>query len=311
MSADEAATRILNKDAPHGLHIHGTLDISEKQQEIHLPDGLRCYELDLHQSAVTHLPDDLRVDYRLNLEGCTKLESVPDGLKTGTLILTGCTGLSKLPEELDLCFLDVSDCPQLVDWPKKGKVRFGRLTARNCTGFTELPAWLTRISQLDVSGCASLKSLPEGLQITSWVDITNTSVSDLPESIDETQLRWRGIPVTKRIAFHPEEITSQEILSEPNAEFRRVMLERVGFDHFFESVEAEVLDSDRDPGGPRKLLKVPMVDDEDLVCVSVHCPSTARRYIVRVPPDMKTCAQAIAWTAGFDNPDDYQPVAET
>jgi hypothetical protein len=32
---------------------------------------------------------------------------------------------------------------------------------------------------------------------------------------------------------------------------------------------------------------------------------------VRVPPTMRNCRQAVAWTAGFDNPDDYEPIAET
>jgi hypothetical protein len=61
----------------------------------------------------------------------------------------------------------------------------------------------------------------------------------------------------------------------------------------------------------RKLLRVPMKGDEDLVCVLVICPSTSRQYILRVPPTMRTCRQAIAWTAGFDNADDYHPLVET
>jgi len=72
-----------------------------------------------------------------------------------------------------------------------------------------------------------------------------------------------------------------------------------------------VLDSDRDRGGERKLLRVPLVNDEPIVVVSIHCPSTGRQYLVRVPPATLTCHQAVAWTAGFDNPDDYAPVEET
>jgi hypothetical protein len=54
-----------------------------------------------------------------------------------------------------------------------------------------------------------------------------------------------------------------------------------------------------------------MKGDEDLLCVSVICPSTARQYVIRVPPTMLTCRQAVAWVAGFDNPDDYRPLIET
>jgi hypothetical protein len=47
------------------------------------------------------------------------------------------------------------------------------------------------------------------------------------------------------------------------------------------------------------------------VCVSVLCPSTGRQYIIRVPPEMTSCHQAVAWVAGFDDPALYRPLAET
>ena len=72
-----------------------------------------------------------------------------------------------------------------------------------------------------------------------------------------------------------------------------------------------MLDSDVDCGGPRQLLRVDLDGDEPLVCVVVLCPSTGRRYCLRVPPDTRTCRQAVAWVAGYDNPDDYQPIIET
>ena len=89
------------------------------------------------------------------------------------------------------------------------------------------------------------------------------------------------------------------------------MLERMGYGAFLSHADAIVLDSDEDPGGERRLLKVPQENDEDLLCLAVYCPSTARQYILRVPPTMRTCRQAAAWIAGFDNVDDYQPIAET
>ena len=71
------------------------------------------------------------------------------------------------------------------------------------------------------------------------------------------------------------------------------------------------MDEDHDAGGPRRLMRVPMGNDEPPVCVSVLCPSTGRQYVIRVPPTMQSCHQAVAWVAGFDNPDDYRPMAET
>ena len=70
-------------------------------------------------------------------------------------------------------------------------------------------------------------------------------------------------------------------------------------------------DRDTDSGGARELLCVEVPGDEPLVCVSVRCPSTGRHYLLRMPPDVTSCAQAVAWTTGFDNPDAYAPLQET
>lgn len=90
-----------------------------------------------------------------------------------------------------------------------------------------------------------------------------------------------------------------------------MLLERFGYDRFILQANVEVVDTDRDPGGERRLLRVSLEGDEDLVCVSVFCPSTGDRYIIRVPPNMQTCHQAVAWIAGFDDPNEYQPLVET
>ena len=71
------------------------------------------------------------------------------------------------------------------------------------------------------------------------------------------------------------------------------------------------LDKDSDAGGVRRLLRVEFAGDEPLVCLNVFCPSTGRQYMLRVPPQMRHCHAAAAWIAGFDNPDEYQPVQET
>jgi hypothetical protein len=89
------------------------------------------------------------------------------------------------------------------------------------------------------------------------------------------------------------------------------MLERFGFAKFMTAACAEVLDRDTDAGGARELLRVRVPGDVDLVSVSVRCPSTGRQYLLRVPPEMTSCQQAVAWTAGFNDPDAYAPLAET
>ena len=295
---------------PEGLQAR-RLNLSGCSHLQSLPSGLRCYELELRETAVRTLPADLQVEFRLDLQDCRRLRSLPEGLKVGSLNLNGCVSLETLPERLEVYFLDLTGCLSLSGWPQHASVRVGRLSVSNCDGLTCLPPWLTELAQLDVSGCPNLVALPEGLRVSSILEIAGAGLQSLPDSMRGAQLRWRGVPVDERIAFQPETITVEELLAERNVERRRVLLERMGYDRFAEQADAEVLDRDRDPGGERRLLKIPLPEDEDLVCVSVICPSTDRQYVIRVPPTMRTCRQAVAWIAGYDNPDDYQPIMET
>jgi hypothetical protein len=295
---------------PNNLRVR-RLNLSGCKALSGLPAGLSLYELQMREVEIRELPSDLRVEYRLDLAGCSSLERLPEGFKVGTLLLNDCVSLESLPEGLEVNFLDISGCAALRGWPRNARIGIGRLRAANCAQLTSLPHWLTDVAQLDVSGCAGLTRLPEGLRITSWLDLANSGIKSLPDSIQGARLRWRGVPIDGRIAFRPETITTNEILAETNAELRRVLLERMGYEAFLDKAEAETLDRDRDPGGERRLLRVPMENDEDLVCVSVICPSTGRRYVIRVPPTTQSCRQAVAWIAGFDDPDDYRPLVET
>jgi hypothetical protein len=306
----EARKLILAGEAPEGLQVRGRLDLTNTGA-IDLPRGLRCYHLELRGSGIRALPEGLQVEYKLDLQDCRALEELPEGLKVGSLVLRGCTALRTLPEGLDIYFLDLQGCARLEGWPRRARIRIGRLNASGCTRLTSLPMGLRSLAQLDISNCPNLRELPEGLEISSWLDLGDSGVTPLPASLAEVRLRWRGVPVDQRIAFQPETITVAEILGERNAELRRVLLERFGFERFMAEAGAVVVDRDRDPGGERQLLRLKLEGDEDLVCVSVSCPSTERRYLLRVPPTMRTCRQAVAWTAGFDDPELYRPLVET
>jgi len=278
---------------------------------IELQANTQYVTLDLAESDIEELPEGIEVQFGLNLRGCARLRRLPIGLRVGSLDVSGCLALESLPEGLSASFVDISDCPQIEVWPQSATLSVGRLRARNCVGLTCLPKWLGRLSQLDLAGCEQIHALPAGLEVTSWVDVAGTGIRSLPASLWGVGLRWRGVAVDEQVAFRPDEITARDVLNEQNAELRRVKMERIGFERFLSEANPEVLDSDTDPGGERKLFRVQLEDDEPLVCVSVGCPSTGRRYLVRVPPNTSTCRQAVAWTAGFDNPDDYAPRVET
>jgi hypothetical protein len=297
-------------ELPEGLRVR-RLNLSNCRSLRRLPAGFRCFDLNLSGSGITELPTDLDVTYRLDLSDCITLERLPEGLKVGTLILSGCESLEALPENLNVSFLDISGCVGIQHWPKRGASPVGRLRARGCLQLTTLPDWMTDVAQLDLVGCENITEIPAGLRIGSWIDIADTGIRSLPQGLSRIQLRWRGVEIDSRIAFQPETITPQEVLDTANVELRRVLLERMGYEAFLQHTRAKILDRDRDPGGERRLLHVPMKNDEPLVCLAVSCPSTGRQYMLRVPPSIRSCRQAAAWLAGYDDPNDYRPLAET
>jgi hypothetical protein len=170
-----------------------------------------------------------------------------------------------------------------------------------------LPKNLT-CESLDISDCPNLTTLPPGLHVTRWIELAGSGITHLPSGHGFI-LHWRGVPVNDRIAF-AQSITGQDILETDNVELRRVLIERLGYDRFLQQVGGLIRDRDRDAGGERQLIYVPFEDDEPLMVLKVTCPSTGHIHILRVPPHMRTCRQAAAWIAGFNNPDDYDPLIE-
>jgi hypothetical protein len=276
-----------------------------------LPANLRCYELDLTGYQLEFLPDDLHVESRLVLDDSPRLRVLPKNLRVGSLSLRNCATLEALPEGLDCWFLDLTGCEQFHRWPEHANISNGSVILRDCRRLSSLPNWLTRLANLDLVGCLQIQSLPEALVLTGWLDLAGTAITALPCSMASTRLRWRGVRINQRLAFAPESLTASEILNEANAELRRVMIERMGALEFVKEAQAKILDEDSDVGGRRQLLQIPLPEDESLVGLNCRCPSTGREYLLRVPPSTKTCHQAAAWIAGFDDPRDYHPDQET
>src|SRR6185437_7878854 len=116
---------------PKGLNVR-RLTLEGRWDPSRLLTGLKCFQLDLSGSLIERLPDNLQVDHRLDLTGCTCLRELPRGLKVGSLVLRDCTSLQSLPEGLYCYFLDISGCTSLTDWPSRANVQVGRLAARGC-----------------------------------------------------------------------------------------------------------------------------------------------------------------------------------
>jgi len=216
-----------------------------------------------------------------------------DGMKViGTLDLSGDALLTDLPAQLECETLNLSGCVKLEH------IGFG-----------------LKVRVLDVTGCASLKALPEDAVVSGWCELAGSGLERVPLGL-HTRLRWQGLRVDERVALHPEELSGQEVLATRNLELRRILLERIGLEKLVSEVGGLILNRDRDAGGERKLVRIPLEagdfeeGDEDIVAVCLTCPSTGGQYAIRVPLWTRTCHEAAAWIAGFENPDEYQPVIE-
>jgi hypothetical protein len=99
---------------------------------------------------------------------------------------------------------------------------------------------------------------------------------------------------------------------ETNAELRRVYFERLGYERVLR--EARAVQKSQDRYGT--LYHIPTVAGAEplaLVAVDNATPEpdgSVKRYVLRVPPTVKTARAAVAWT--FDVPvGDYAPGVQT
>ena len=125
---------------------------------------------------------------------------------------------------------------------------------------------------------------------------------------------FRNILIPKKYATHPETLTVEGILTHPNTEVRYAGLEIYGYDRMEQEGSFKVLHIDKKKGSKllqfsSKTLEVPIT----VVKVINSTPEpdgTRKPYFLRVPPEMKTCAEAVAWTFRKDE-QRYNPDIET
>lgn len=122
---------------------------------------------------------------------------------------------------------------------------------------------------------------------------------------------WHGVRVPRRVVENPESLAAREVLAEPDVEVRRVMIERIGHERLIRDGCARRVSEDE----LGILWRLDLPDDEPLVCVEVTDASPGpgavyRRYLLRVPPDVRSAREAVAWTFGVDA-GEYRPAIET
>lgn len=126
----------------------------------------------------------------------------------------------------------------------------------------------------------------------------------------EYEYYYENVRVSEKIILQPELITISDILNEKNQSVRNVMIERYGLEKFLNDLKYEIIDSCSNEDGENQLLKVNLNEREPMMYVKVICPSTKKYYFLRVPPNMKTVKEAIAWTFNLTE-NQYKPIQET
>lgn len=312
---------------PESLIVEGDLTLECCPRLTELPEHLSVGgSVKINRCPVSTLPRSLNVGGDLKLLRLAHLEEVPGWLSVpGSLVLSRCPSLIwVLPGVRVGKDLSLTRCEALEELPEGLRVP-GVLDLRGCSRLESLPAGLVVgdtpgrpefATALRLVDCAALRALPDDLDVKGPIDVAGSGLRDFPARLARSaRVMWRGVVVPPDVVFRPETLTPAQILGQWNAELRRVMLERAGLDRVLRRANAEVLDRDTDAGGERRLVRVtfrnPVWMAEPRCYLHCRCPSTGREYLLRVPPWTRTCPQAAAWLAGFDNPETYRPVQET
>jgi hypothetical protein len=107
-----------------------------------------------------------------------------------------------------------------------------------------------------------------------------------------SQYYYRGVLLPEKYSVHPHQWQSAWLLTEENAELRRVLIQGIGYTRVCQELGAVELDSWRE----YTLLRIDQnIDVEPIYLLKMTCPSTAYIHATRVPPTMTSAREAIRW----------------
>lgn len=227
MAGIHAALMATGMDGMEACHVIAG-DISPEAANAALNGWLRGMELAIYRFDLgnapwlTCLPDGMRIDGWLALDGCVNLRMLPmDLVVTKGLCAKDCVNLRSLPDVIDLeTHLNIVGCRSLERLPDgmrvggnayldrcdalkslpKGMRVGGNLYLSGCVGLRELPEDIGDedsggIGAIVLDGCSGLMSLPERMVVRDGLDLTGCSgLVRLPErlAMDDGNLDLRG-----------------------------------------------------------------------------------------------------------------------
>jgi hypothetical protein len=168
---------------------------------------------------------------------------------------------------------------------------------------------------LAFDGICFVSDRPTRLTVDDQGRLHNESGAALQYADSYSFYSWHGVTIDWDKAYiieHPEQITTELIEAEANAEVRRVMIERYGQDRFIIDSKAQKIHEDDFGVLYEKELKD---DPEPMVMVKVVNATAEptgeyKDYWIRVDPKCRTAKQAVAWSFNKTE-EEYCPMIQT
>ena len=120
-----------------------------------------------------------------------------------------------------------------------------------------------------------------------------------------------GCFVSERLVMHPEEVGLEDLPLDENLEVLQAAIELLGHERFLAAAGARLIEEDVFG----RLYRIQFDRYEPLLLVEVvnstpERDGSARRHLLRVPPEVETAHQAVAWSFGCSTKE-YAPVVQT
>lgn len=120
-----------------------------------------------------------------------------------------------------------------------------------------------------------------------------------------------GSFVSERLVMQPEEVSLNDLPLDTDLEVLHATIELLGHEHFLSAARAKLVQED-DFG---RLYRIHYYDYEPLLLVEVMNATPeqdgfVRRHLLRVPPEVETAQEAVAWSFGRRTKE-YDPVVQT
>jgi hypothetical protein len=114
---------------------------------------------------------------------------------------------------------------------------------------------------------------------------------------------YHGVTLPEKYGkVHPQQWQPQWLLTETNAELRRVLIQGIGYARICQELQAVELDTWTE----YTLLQIDNpVDVEPIFLLKMTCPSTGFIHVLRVPPQTKSAREAIRWVNWGVDPEDF------